>query len=114
MLTIAEFIKQDMKQRGMSIREYADFIGSTHPTVSKYIEGGNHIQWGFLVSLSRATHVDIGTLARYAAPEVAFEDVPDTRAIMDRINRLPPTYKKTIIEMIDGLLYQQQRSKDRE
>lgn len=98
----------------MSVREYARFIGSTHPTVSKYLKGSDQITWGFLVGLSNATHVDIGTIARYAAPESTFETVPDTRAIMDRINRLPPSYKKTIIDMIDGLLYQQQRSEHRD
>ncbi len=112
MKSIAEFIREDMSRRGLSLREYAAFLGSTHPTVAKYLRGDNQPQWDFLVSLSRATHTDIGTLARIAAPEAAFEDVPDTRIIMDRINQLPPTYRKTIVEMIDGLLYQQERSKD--
>lgn len=114
MPTIAEFIKQDMERRDMSLREYARFIGSSHPTVSRYLsEPGHHVQWEFLVGLGRATHTDIGTLARYAAPDVAFGDVPDTRIIAERINQLPPDFRKTIMDMIEAYLAQQQRAKDR-
>jgi transcriptional regulator with XRE-family HTH domain len=95
------------------MREYAEFIGVTHPTISHYINDPEHsIRWDFLVKLSAATHVDIGTLARIAAPDVASEAIPDARVITDRINQLPPTYRKTIIEMVDALLYQQKRPKN--
>ena len=114
MLTIAEFMKLDMERRSMSLREYAHFIGSTHPTVSKYLnEPDKHVQWDFLLQLSRATHTDIGTLARMAAPEVAFEDVPDTRIIAERINQLPPDFRKTILDMVEAYLAQQKSAKNR-
>src|SRR5690349_15404006 len=100
MTTIAEFILQDMKDRGIeSLREYAEFVGSTHPTVSKYVNDPHKaVQWEFLVQLSSATKTDIGTLARYAAPEVAFDPVPSSRIIAERINQLPPDFRKTIMD----------------
>lgn len=98
----------------MTLREYARFIGSTHPTVARYIAGRNkHPQWEFLVNLSRATQTDIGTIARYAAPEVAFERVPDTDIIAQRINQLPPSYRQTILDMVEAYLAQQQGAKNR-
>ena len=114
MQTIQKFIIEDMRKRKMSMREYADFIGVTHPTISKYVRDPEHgIRWEVLLKLSAATHVDIGTLARIAAPDVAYESIPDTKLITDRINQLPPAYRKTIIEMVDALLYQQKRPKHR-
>lgn len=113
-LTLSEFILQDMKDRGIeSLRDYAVFIGSTHPTVSKYVsDPQKSVQWDFLVQLSRATKTDIGILARYAAPEVAFETMPDTNIIAERINRLPGEFRRTILDMVDAYLAQQKRSKN--
>ena len=112
--TLAEFMKKDMLRRGMSLREYAHFIGSTHPTVARYLNEPHRVpQWEFLVGLSSATHTDIGTLARIAAPEVAFEPVPDTRIIAERINQLPPEFRKTIIDLVESYLAQQKRPKHR-
>lgn len=110
---LAEFMQQDMDRRSMSLREYADFIHSTHPTVAKYLNGTiKRVQWDFVVRLSRATHTDIGTLARLIAPDVAFEQVPDTDIIAQRINQLPPTYRKTILDMVEAYLAQQKRTKN--
>lgn len=112
MQTIREFVIEDMERRMMSYREYAEFLGVTHPTVARYInEEKKSMQWDFLVKLSGATKTDIGFLARLAAPEVAFEDVPDATIITQRINQLPSIYRKTIIEMVNALLAQQQRPK---
>lgn len=112
MSTISEFIKQDMERRGMSLREYADLIGSTHPTVSKYINEPQHnVQWDFLVRLSRATSTDIGTLARIAAPEAAVEIVPDSMSIAERINRLPVDMRINILDMVNAYLAQNERAK---
>ena len=109
---IGDFIKEDMNRRAMTIREYAQFINSTHPTVAKYMNGTiKHVQWEFVVNLSRATKTDIGTLARLIAPDAAFEPIPDSRIIAERINQLPTSLRKSIIEMIDALLAQQQRDK---
>lgn len=114
MVTLSEFILQDMADRGMeSLREYAEFIGITHPTLSKYVSNPHKtIQWEFLVKLSRATKTDIGILARYAAPDVAFETLPDTNIIAERINRLPTEFRKTILDMVDAYLAQQKRTKN--
>lgn len=113
MLTIGEFIKQDMESRGIkSYREYADFIGSKHPTVSKYANNRfKRMQWDFLVKLSNATQTDIGTLARYVAPEVTFEILPTTQLIAERIGQLPIGDQEHILKSIDALLAQQQRGK---
>jgi hypothetical protein len=113
-VTLSEFIVQDMKDRGMeSLREYAEFLGITHPTLSKYVnDPSKSIQWEFLVKLSSKTKTDIGVLARYAAPEVAFETLPDTNIIAERINRLPGEFRKTILDMVDAYLAQQKRTKN--
>lgn len=112
--TLREFILQDMKDRGMeSLREYAEFIGITHPTLSKYVNDPHkHVQWAFLVQLSSKTKTDIGILARYAAPEVAFERMPDTSIIAERINRLPGEFRRTILDMVDAYLAQQKRTEN--
>lgn len=115
MTTIAEFIRQDMERRGMSLREYADFLGSTHPTVSKYIsESGHHVQWDFLVRLSRATNTDIGILARLAAPELAatYEDFPTPEMVLQRLKQIPVEMRRTFLEMIDAYLAQKNRLKN--
>lgn len=112
--TIAGFIRKDMTERGMSLREYADFLGSTHPTVSKYLnDPEHHVQWDFLVRLSRATHTDIGTLSRIAAPDVAVEIVPDVMNTAERLNQLPAHMRQDIFALVDAYLTQNERAKNR-
>jgi predicted transcriptional regulator len=104
-----------MRQRKMSVREYAEFISSTHPTVSKYIgKKQKVIQWDFLMKLSRSTHTDIGYLAQLAAPELVYEGIPSTNVIAERINQLPLSHRRAIIDMVNAYLYQQENAKDRE
>lgn len=36
---ISDLIKAEMERRNISIREFADLVGSTHPTIASILEG---------------------------------------------------------------------------
>lgn len=115
MENLAAFIQRDMERRGMSLREYAKFIGSSHPTVARYLNEPDRVpQWEFLVTLSRATHTDIGTLARLAAPDLTIvtSDVPSPELVLQRLTQLPIEFRRTILDMIEAYLAQKNRAKN--
>lgn len=75
-ITLGQFIESQLKQRQMSAREFAKFIGVPHSTVSRYrrhVTGNNDIytpSGDFMYRLAKATHTDIGYLWRLVYPDL--------------------------------------------
>jgi transcriptional regulator with XRE-family HTH domain len=105
--TLGEFLREEIEQRNMSIRAFAEFMGVTHVTVLKFIEYGESEDAGypsmeFLIKLARATHRDIRYIITLIAPDdVVLNGGPDPELLYlsKRINELPPEYRK-VIEVI--------------
>jgi len=38
-LPLSDLIKAEMERRNISIREFADLVGSTHPTIASILDG---------------------------------------------------------------------------
>lgn len=111
MLTLGQWIREDMVKRNMGVREYAELWDVTHPVVTKYLEDKyKKPQLNTLVKLSRATHTDIGFLVRLALPDVAYDDVPDDVTIGKRVNALDSKNRESITEQVDALLLQQEHT----
>lgn len=111
MQTLGQWIQEDMRQRNMSEREYADFWKVTHPVVAKYAaDRYKKPQLETLVKLSRATHTDIGFLVRLALPEVAYDIVPGNHIIEGRLNALEAKHRDSIVDQINALLRQQEHT----
>lgn len=97
------FIQEEMDKRDMSLRQFAEFIGVTHPTVKSYLSGDRTPDWAFLVKVAHACRVDIGTVAALAAPQESRTIDPDVMRLAERINNLPGVYKEAVITMINNL-----------
>lgn len=100
MTTLGDFIENELRQRHMSAREFATFIGVAHTTVGRAMyKDAPDPTLDFLVKLARATNVDLCTLVALVKPD----DVkiqPDIQLIADRIARLPADKR----EIVDGYL----------
>jgi hypothetical protein len=94
LLTLGAFIQGEIKRREMSIRQFADFVGVTHPVIAKFRyhgikpkHGGRHIgdpSLDFLAKLSKATHVDLCALVGLIHPEVVQIDA-ERQILIDQI-----------------------------
>lgn len=83
-MTLGAFIQSEMKRRSMSIRQFSDFVGVTHPVISKFRYHGikekhasRHIgdpSLDFLAKLAKATSVDLCALVGLIHPEVVQKD----------------------------------------
>lgn len=97
---LAEFILAEKTKRDMSWREFADAIGSTHPTVRSYLRRERKPDWDFLVQLARGCKVDIATVAALAAPDEAHELSAEGRLVGQRFDNLHPTFQKLFLSIL--------------
>jgi transcriptional regulator with XRE-family HTH domain len=91
-VSLADFINDEVKKRNMSLREFAESIGTAASTITRAV-GDNPPQPGidFLIKLSRGTGVSLMSLIKMAFPEAESHlVVPDVQSklIADRITRL--------------------------
>lgn len=66
-----EFLEDEMRKREMSIRQFAEFVGVSHPTITRAIDPSGSVEpsFDFLVKLSEATKVDLCTIVALLAPD---------------------------------------------
>lgn len=104
---LADFINEEMKRRDMSIRQFADFLGVTHPTVSKIIDPRDpkRPSLEFLIKLADVTQSDIRDLVAMVAPEVAGESA-NVAALSARFRRLNKEQQEIIDRLIAGFALQ--------
>lgn len=105
--TLGQFIEQEMRQRDMSVREFAEFVGVSHPTIVKFREHGIQDNAGtpsmeFLVKLARKTNTSLVALLSMAFPDAAslLEIDPATFILSQRIQRLPENIRQAIDDLL--------------
>jgi transcriptional regulator with XRE-family HTH domain len=106
--TLGEFINQEMRKRDMSVREFADFIGVTHPTILKFRDHGQTEHVGnpsidFLIKLARQTNTNLTVLLALAFPDAAslLNVDPSTLILSQRIQQLPDHIRQAIDDLIN-------------
>lgn len=105
---IRDFLLNEMKQRDMSARSLADFMGVSHTLINRLIDSRNPTEpsLDFLLKLSKATHVSFVSLVELAYPEIIQESTlsPQARILAQQIEQLPPQAQQAITMMIRGIL----------
>ena len=105
-ISLGEFLDQEIRKRQMSVREFAEFVGVTHPTIIKFREHGKADVGSpsieFLIKLAQKTDTSLVALLAMAFPDAApLLDVdPAAFILSQRIQKLP----KHIRQAIDDLL----------
>lgn len=103
---LSEFVWQEIVNRRISQREFADLLGVSHTTIGRIVRGEvTDPTLGFLVKLANVTHTDICALIAIIHPE-AFQSGAESRILADRINRLPADQRKLIELVLSGSMLQ--------
>jgi transcriptional regulator with XRE-family HTH domain len=107
MITLAEFITQEMRRRNMSARQFADFVGVTNQTISRAVDPSKVPQHGldFLNKLAKATNTDLCTIVSLLYPEET-KISARARVLAERIDRLPQVEQDIIDRYLLGLSLQ--------
>jgi transcriptional regulator with XRE-family HTH domain len=99
--SLRAFVTSEMNKRGMSIRQFADFIGVSHPIISNIVnEGDSEITLKLLTSLAIATNTDVRVLVAMVVPNAVFRQDIDIIELAERIRRLP----KEAQEIVRGFI----------
>jgi transcriptional regulator with XRE-family HTH domain len=104
--TFGEFIHTEMKNREMSAREFARFVGVDSKTINKFLDFGSkdvgYPSMDFLKKLSIATHTDPCILLAMIIPEAVDNNPirPDAMVLSQRIEELP----ESVRDVIDGII----------
>ncbi len=106
MTELQEFVSNEMKRRGMSMREFADFVGVSHVTISRVLDPSRAEYQGdieFLVKLSKATKVSITSIVALAYPALATEtkDI-SAQVLAEQIQQLPDAMREAVLAIIRG------------
>lgn len=69
-----QFVQHEMERRGMSIREFAEMVGVSHPVISKLLDErfdeSRLPSVGLIAKLAKATHTNAVTLLVMAYPDL--------------------------------------------
>ena len=104
--TLGTFIDQEIRKRQMSVREFAEFVGVTHPTIIKFREHGTrdvgNPSIDFLIKLARKTDTSLVALLALAFPDAAplLNIDPATLILSQRIQQLPPHIRQAIDDLL--------------
>jgi transcriptional regulator with XRE-family HTH domain len=109
MPTLGEFIKQEKKNRKLSLRKFAEGMGVSHPTVKRVIDG-EPPELDFLVRLSDFTSVDIRTLLALAFPRLVHDVPTEVTLLAERIYRLPTEYFTILNGIIQSASFKDKES----
>lgn len=94
------FIEEEMRQRDMSARQFAEFVGVAHTTINRAIDPTDPTTPSpeFLVKLAKATRVNLSSLIALIMPDVETTTI-DARSqvLAEKIAQLPPD-KREIAE----------------
>ncbi len=104
--SLGDFIDQELHKRQMSVREFAEFVGVTHPTIIKFREHGKKDVGSpsieFLIKLAQATNTSLVALLAMAFPDAAplLAIDPATFILSQRIQKLPPHIRQAIDDLL--------------
>jgi hypothetical protein len=104
--TFGGFLNYEMRRRGMSQREFADFCSVSHGFIARHMNHGIKETYGgapvgdpdlkSLVSIARATGYNVCALIRLVIPDAPLQELdfaPETVALARRISELNPAQR---------------------
>jgi transcriptional regulator with XRE-family HTH domain len=105
--TLRDFLMEEMKRREMSMRQFAEFVGVAHTTVTRAVDPVSPPppSFDFLVKLAKATKTDIRTIAAIVAPDAVIDQSPEVLMLAERISRLTDDQRKLIDAAITGIVF---------
>lgn len=103
-MNFSEFLEAQMKQRDMSARQFAEFIGVAHSTITRAIDPRSPTSPGldFLLALAKATGTNLGALVELAYPDVASQTALSAKTLLlaQRIEHLPDKIRTAILTLL--------------
>ncbi len=105
--TLVEFLTNELKTRGMSARQFADFLDVAPSTVTTYMNPNTKAEptLTFLRKLAQRTETPLAVIIALAYPEVAPEisDLPpDVLLLASRLANLPEPTRNIIRSIIES------------
>lgn len=107
-MTLKDFINQEMKRRDMSMRQFAEFVDVSHTTISRTLDPQEptNPSIDFLRKLAKATGVSFLSLLALVIPEEEMVDIDtNVRVLAERIARLPEHKREMAETFLLGLLF---------
>ncbi len=108
--TLKEFIEQQLRDRYMSARQFADLVGVSNTTINRLISSKPNEdrtpKVDVLLKISKATNTSIIYLLNIAYPEIqkpladAMRTSTDTLLLSQRIEQLPEHIREAIDTLI--------------
>lgn len=110
---LQKFLNDQMRERGMSLSEFAKFVGISKSTMSRTLNEQNPTvpDWEVLAKIADATGVDFLSLVALIMPANAEIDA-EARIMAQKIMRLSEIDRRHILAQITGLLIQSNAVKD--
>jgi len=101
---LANFIRQEMAARKMSIRAFAEYVDVANHTMQRYVEG-NPPTIDFLAKLAKATKIDLLALVELSFPEVVESTRPSPEALIvaQRLENLPEDIRQVLTQVLCGV-----------
>jgi transcriptional regulator with XRE-family HTH domain len=106
-LTLRDFIEQEMHRREMTMRQFADFVGISHATISRTLDPIKPTEptIDVLVKLAKATGVSLSSLIALLRPDLDEIDIdPRARVLAERIASLPDAKREIAETYLLGIL----------
>lgn len=105
------FIEQQLRERSMSAREFARFVGVSSSTISRAMAHDNTSEPSltFLSKLANATNTDLCTLVELIVPNSRGNINPQIIRIAERIDKLPVSAQELLDSVIFGLSLQRDK-----
>lgn len=102
-MTLQGFIETQLKERSMSGREFAVFLGVSHTVVYQALKPDYVPSLEFLVALARGTGMDLCSIVALVYPDLARRDAR-AYLIAQRIAALPASEQDAIDALLTGFL----------
>lgn len=106
MSALGNFIADQIRERGISDREFSRLLGVSNATISRAMsQDAPEPSLDFLVKLSNGTGVSLMTLLKLSFPELRQVEVePEARMLAEMIAQLPPDKREIAESFIVGTL----------
>ena len=101
-----KFLNAEMKNRDMSMRQFAEFVGVPGSVITRIMDQNSPTKptVDTLAKIAIATSVDIRYIVGLVAPNGIQNVSTDAMTIMCQINRLPKDKQAVILQVIESML----------
>lgn len=107
MTLLGEFLQEQIRRRGLTIREFARLCGVNHSVISKAlaVKEPTTPKVETLAKIAQATGVDLFTLVALVAPDATDIDA-EARIYANEIVALPRDKRREAEMFLKGLIYE--------